>query len=115
MERRIELRKCYRIAGRTPIVVTKIYYDSRSKRIGVAGYTRDRFKDYAKFYMYDMKTHRTIAELEKIDKPAITEFRFNSKSKITELPFNNPFKAGSRTVEELKEFLAKPRVDRWQP
>lgn len=118
---RIELGNCYRIAGRTPIVVTSVTYYSNSKRTGVRGYTLPRYKQYLKFHTINTDTFKSQAEEEGIDTPEITEFRFNSTSKIERVNIKKDTRQYSEdyvlngletlTTDELDRKLAQPRKE----
>lgn len=80
----VEPGKCYRIGGRLPLIPVRIEYGT-GKRIRVTAYTPHRYSRYLKFNVYDPKTQKTLAELEGIQPPAQTHFRYNSTSKVEEL------------------------------
>lgn len=115
----IEAGKCYRIAGRSPIIVTSVTYFSNSKRITVRGYTINRYKEFMKFHTIDPKTYKSQAEIEGIEPPQITEFRFNTSSKIEKIDVrkvapNSPYVLNDLQALETGEIdykLSLPRKE----
>lgn len=110
----IEPGKCYKLAGRGPIVVVRIVYGT-GNRIRVAGYTPKHYREYMKFNTYDRDTLKLQSEVEGIEMPPLKEFRINSTSKVEEIDVrslfpNEPWINTGIELGELKHKLALPRV-----
>lgn len=99
---KLECGHCYSIAGRTPIVVQRYeivfgkgMFGKQGGYIYIEGWTRRAYKIASKFweipdsYAEDYKAGKpvkTIGELEGLEEPPLTKFRFRQHAKIVEVP-----------------------------
>ena len=104
---KIQLGKCYRIGGRTPLVLIKYQYGT-GKRVTISGYTRTKMKEYEKFnILYEplTKDFKTIAEVEGTERPELTTIRVNSNTKVEEVQWSSTVPNPSYTTDEIDNKL----------
>lgn len=113
---RVEVGKCYKIAGRPPVYILALEYGA-GKRVLVRGVKPKDMILYIKHHIIDEATLRTVAEVEGLPHYSAkgVSFRFNSTSKIEQVNIRELVPEWEKyhpthTTDEIDKILKAPRV-----